>query len=124
MRERSFCCRKLVCRGVHKLQEFLIGGRQIRADLIPSLPRSYRVMCTREIIDLAERSQKGEGDEAQFSPSPFTPGLSRQSIESRHNQVVSRNDNGQKYGKCCRALMFRQRSAILFCERRGESYRS
>ena len=98
--ERSFCCPKVVCRGVHKLQDFLTGEGQIWADLIPSPPRSCRVMYTKKITELGEGSQKGEGNGAQFPPPfPFMVALSMQSVEPRHSQVVLRSNNRQNYGK-------------------------
>ena len=62
MRERTYCCPRLVNRGISVVGDFLTCAGQIEASLIPQTPRSYRVLDTRRIIDLADRAKSQQGD--------------------------------------------------------------
>ena len=70
MREHTYCCARLVNRGLWVLGGCLTATRQVNTILIPQIPRSYRVLYTRHIVDLADRAAASQGDGAILSTPP------------------------------------------------------
>ena len=70
MRERSYCCLRLANRRIRVLGDCLTATGQVNTELIPKIPRSYRVLYTRRIVDLADRAAASQGDGAPLTPPP------------------------------------------------------
>ena len=52
------------------LGDCLTATGHVNTELIPKIPRSYRVLYTRRIVDLADRAAASQGDGATLSTPP------------------------------------------------------
>ena len=69
MREHSYCCPRLVNRGLRVPGDCLTATGQVNTEIIPKIPSSYRAVY-QTIVDLADWAAASQGDGAALSPPP------------------------------------------------------